>query len=310
MRALAMLLLLASPALAAQVDGRVVREGDGVAYVAVVLDGGEARRAPREAHVDEVQLSFVPKVQVVAPGSRLVFHDRDDEAHGVHGWWSERTLFNRAVVPGEPGFAVVLDQPGVLALTCDLHQSMRAFVVVSDSPLATVTSADGRFHLDDVPLGSYVLRALYPEPGHAMGSVVQSVEISGGTAVLAVNLPPRAASAATTAAPPAHADPPRRSAAFTSWMRSINGWPHSRWAVNLLIVAGLFTGFGLAAAILSWGARRRRTIEALFVGCAVAFAAGALVVVGLNGAVATALGFGIFTGSFLFGAWRWQARAS
>lgn len=309
MKALA-LLLVGSAAWAAPVDGVVSRGGEPVAHVAVVLEGGEAHRVPGEARVDEVQLSFVPKVQVVAPGSRLVFHDRDDEPHGVHGWWADRTLFNRAVVPGEPGFSWTLDQPGALALTCDLHQSMRALVIVSDSPHATVTRADGRFHLDDVPAGSYLLRVYYPEKGHSTGVVERGVEIAGGTAVLSIDLPQTPVVPAAPSPPPGtvakRSDIPRFAASF---MRGVEGWPRAQWAVNLLIAASLIVGFALAGLILTWGARRRRTIEALLVGCAVAFAAGALVMVGLNGAVATALGFAIFLGSFLFGAFRWQARA-
>jgi plastocyanin len=300
-------LFLTSTALAATVDGRVLRDGESVPYVALVLEGGEGQRVPGEARVDEVQQSFVPKVQVVAPGSRLVFHDRDDEAHGVHGWWAERTLFNRAVVPGEPGFAVTLDDPGVLALTCDLHSSMRAFVVVSNSPLSTVSATDGRFHFSDVPAGSYLLRAYHPERGHAMGIVTRALEIRGGATVITVDLPPRNVAVETPA--PAAPAAPRHAPRLAAFMHGVDGWPHAQWAVTLLIAAALPIGFGFAALLLRWGARRGRSIEALFIGCAVAFMAGALVVVGLNGAVATALGFGVFTGSVLFGAWRWHTPA-
>jgi plastocyanin len=301
-------LLAARGAVAAPLDGRVMRDGAGVPYVAVVLEGGDARRAPDEARVDEVQLSFVPKVQVVAPGSRLLFHDRDDEAHGVHGWWGDRTLFNRAVVPGEPGFAVTLDEPGVLGLTCDLHQSMKAFVVVSDSTLAAVSRTDGSFHFDQVPAGSYAMRAYWPDRGHAMGSVARPVRIEGDGAPLSIELPSPAAVAEV--APRPHAETPRPIPPIArALFRGGTSWPHAQWAVSLLVALALMVGFAAAAALSRWGARRGRTIEALFAGCALAFVAGATVVVGLHGAVATALGTGLFTGSFLFGAWRWQARA-
>ena len=91
--------------------GRVWSGGQPAARPVVLLDPvaiAVPARTPQTAHLDEVWLSFVPKVQVVPPGSTLVFRARDADSHTVHAWYAGQTLFNRASVPHEPEQAVVL----------------------------------------------------------------------------------------------------------------------------------------------------------------------------------------------------------
>jgi hypothetical protein len=58
---------------------------------------------------------------------------------------------------------VVLDQPGVIALGCHLHGSMRGHVFVSTTPWAAVSDAAGRVRLEGVPDGAAELRVWHPE---------------------------------------------------------------------------------------------------------------------------------------------------
>src|SRR5436190_898457 len=122
---------------------------------------GAPAPAPRTAHLDEVWLSFVPKVQVVAPGSTLVFRARDADSHTVHAWYGGQTLFNRASVPHGPEQEVVLGRPGVVAVTCDLHAEMRAWVLVSESPFAAIGDVDGTFTIA-APPGRYRVQLWLP----------------------------------------------------------------------------------------------------------------------------------------------------
>src|SRR5437773_1550977 len=113
--------MMAAPAWALQ--GRVWSGEEPAARSVVLLNptGGAPVPSPKEARLDEVWLSFVPKVQVVAPGSTLIFRARDADSHTVHAWYGKRTLFNRASVEGGPEQRVVLAEPGVVTVTCDLH---------------------------------------------------------------------------------------------------------------------------------------------------------------------------------------------
>jgi plastocyanin len=314
------LLLLPAPALAA--TGRVWSGDQPAARAAVLLDPLDppATAAPGSARLEEVWTSFVPKVQVVAPGSTLLLHDRDDESHTVHAWLGGRTLFNRASAPRGEDERLVLDRPGIVTVTCDLHAEMRAFVVVSSARFVAVSDLDGRFRVD-APPGRYRARVWRPgagdgdtpEPGRALGVV----ELGAATSeeALALRLPAQehANADANTNVDAnvnvkANADTNAGAAPrLPAWMLRLSErrpWPSGNWALALSI-AGVPVGFLLAWLVFIAVSRARGSLAtALMLGCGLAFLLGALVAVGLAGAVATALGFGAFMGTVLFGAHR------
>jgi plastocyanin len=310
-RNLIVLLLLPSPALAG--TGRVWSGAEPAARAAVLLDPLDppAVAAPGSARLEEVWTSFVPKVQVVAPGSTLMLHDRDDESHTVHAWLGGRTLFNRASAPRGEDEKLVLDRPGIVTVTCDLHAEMRAFVVVSSARFVAVSDLDGRFTVE-APPGRYRARVWRPgggdgdspEPGRALGVV----ELGAGE--LALRLPAEehananvSTNVSASVSPSANGSVPR----LPGWMLRLSArrpWPSGSWAMALSI-AGVPAGFALAWLVFLAVSRARGSLAtALMLGCALAFLLGALVTVGLAGAVATALGFGAFMGTVLFGAHR------
>ncbi|HRP04099.1 MAG TPA: carboxypeptidase regulatory-like domain-containing protein, partial [Opitutaceae bacterium] len=53
----------------------------------------------------------------------------------------------------------VFDVPGLVTLRCDIHEHMRALILVLDTPYFVVTDTDGRFRLEGLPAGRYLLKA-------------------------------------------------------------------------------------------------------------------------------------------------------
>src|SRR6266496_2844779 len=53
----------------------------------------------------------------------------------------------------------VFDKPGLVTLRCDIHEHMRALILVLNTPYFVVTDADGRFRLSRLPAGHYTLKA-------------------------------------------------------------------------------------------------------------------------------------------------------
>ncbi len=197
MRALVVLSLLYSgAALGAELKGRVLRGGEPVANIAVLVSSSAPTPPAAIARLQEVELTFLPKVQVVPVGSSLRVRNVDHEAHTVHGALAGRTLFNRATVPGGAEAILSLDAPGIVAITCDLHSYMRAWVIVTASPHHAITNSDGTFRIPGIPPDRAEVRLVDPDvklpAGQEPGVLVATVEVADKPVQLTLALPPKA----------------------------------------------------------------------------------------------------------------------
>lgn len=100
-------------------------------------------------------LRFSPRVQAMIVGQKLKFTNEDPETHNVH-LQAPGVTFNESMSPGRT-IEFTANKPGVIRVLCDVHNHMRAYLVVSASPWASVCDAKGAFRLDNVPSGRYRL---------------------------------------------------------------------------------------------------------------------------------------------------------
>lgn len=140
-------------------DAAIVADGAGhLANVVVTVTGVKAPRPWREGRVLNERCSFVPRVQVLAPGAAIKTSSRDAVLHTtVVQQLDGRQLFNVALPAPGIELAKSVGGAGVLRVGCSTHQWMRAWIVVTDE-LAVITGPDGRFRLPDLPPGTYELR--------------------------------------------------------------------------------------------------------------------------------------------------------
>jgi plastocyanin len=145
----------------------------GLADVLVTLEGASGGALPaRTAVLDNRDCRFVPRVQVVAPGTRLEVRNSDPILHTVHAYLGSETLFHLALPVFRQRVWATLDRPGLIRIDCDVgHTWMRAYILVRADGYAMVTGPDGGFHLRDVPPGSFRLRAWHETLGVREASV-------------------------------------------------------------------------------------------------------------------------------------------
>jgi plastocyanin len=127
----------------------------------IVLDPQTPREfpAPTEPGVmDQQGLAFIPSLLLVRQGQPVMFRNSEDVLHNVRVGESRTSqpVFNVATVPGN-AYTHTFTQPGFYSVSCDVHESMHADILVTSSPYAVVASDDGSFKLSDVPAGSYKL---------------------------------------------------------------------------------------------------------------------------------------------------------
>lgn len=114
-------------------------------------------RAAAEVHfIDQKGLRFEPRIVALSRGDTLRFGNADSELHNVHIRVKGDNGFSRNVVPGAT-VDFIPPESGVFKVFCDVHDHMRAFVVVGESPWVAACSRAGTFSFRDVPEGDYRL---------------------------------------------------------------------------------------------------------------------------------------------------------
>jgi plastocyanin len=106
--------------------------------------------------IAQKDLTFNPAVTVVTVGTPVTFPNQDTVKHHVYSYSPAKT-FQIKLYAGVPHTPIVFDKPGVAVLGCNIHDSMIAWVVVTDTPLWARSSAAGLARVADVPPGNYQL---------------------------------------------------------------------------------------------------------------------------------------------------------
>jgi plastocyanin len=161
--ALLLALLCAQTSLAGVVTVTVTtRSGAAAGDAVIVLNPLDAAPPARRdsAIVDQVNKRFVPWVSVVRTGTSITFPNSDRIRHQVYSFSPAKT-FSLKLYAGSPNTPVIFDQPGLVVLGCNIHDSMAAFVAVVDSPYFAKTADTGTVTMT-LPAGRYRLLAWHP----------------------------------------------------------------------------------------------------------------------------------------------------
>src|SRR5262250_1841994 len=127
----------------------------------VYLDGNFPRPASLPMkEVAQKDLTFVPALLPIEVGTRVTFPNLDDTYHNIFSYSPTKRFDLGRYRPEErPIPSVVFDNPGLVTLRCDIHEHMRGLVLVLSTPHFVMTDAAGRFRLDKLPSGRYMLKA-------------------------------------------------------------------------------------------------------------------------------------------------------
>src|SRR5262245_42521593 len=129
-------------------DGKVKN-----AIVSLVGVKSGKKAEPATVTLDNQNCEFHPRVAVALTGAKVAAKNSDPILHNTHLYLSEgnKNLFNIALPTQGQVIEKDLKKPGLIDVKCDAHEWMQAWVLVSDSPYATVTGDDGTFTMDQVP---------------------------------------------------------------------------------------------------------------------------------------------------------------
>ena len=184
---------LSAPLAAAPLTVRVVdASGKPVRDAVVSLYPSSGARAPRGGGhyvVSQQNIQFHPFLSIVPVGADVSFPNLDNTKHHVYSF-SAAKRFELKLFAKDQSRTVHFDKAGVVALGCNIHDQMSAFIVVTDSVWTARTNAQGMATFGDAPNAPGRLTAWHPYLRAPAGIVQQNVGAGQRSASFSVRLRP------------------------------------------------------------------------------------------------------------------------
>jgi plastocyanin len=189
--------LVAAPLTVRVVDssGRPVRD----AVVTLYPAGGAARSAHAAGRyvISQQNMQFHPFLTIVPVGSDVSFPNYDNTKHHVYSF-SPAKKFELKLFAKDQSRTVHFDKTGVVALGCNIHDQMSAFIVVTDSAWTARTNGQGIVTFADAPNAPGRVVVWQPYLRAPGGEVQQAVAATQRSASFQVRLRPPPSSMAMT----------------------------------------------------------------------------------------------------------------
>jgi plastocyanin len=155
-------------------EALMVDAGKGIKNVVVrITDIKKGKKWEAKPVLDQKKCHFQPHVLVVQAAQDMKILNSDGILHNIHTFSTKNAAFNIAM----PKFRKKLERtfavPEIIRVACDAHAWMSGWIVVSESPYAVVTDADGNFKLENVPPGNYKVEVWHEK----LGKVVKDVTV-------------------------------------------------------------------------------------------------------------------------------------
>ena len=187
----AALVLQATPNLAAAatltmaaVDKNGVPMPDVVVYATQVgmPANADVTGPPETVTIAQERMQFSPYVTVARTGTPIRFPNYDKLEHHVKSFSPAKEFEIKVYESGTPP-PVLFDKPGVVVVYCLLHEWMRAYVLVVETPHFSKTDITGSASLNGLREGTWEIRAWYPDMGTIKQPLLQTVKVQDKVAL-------------------------------------------------------------------------------------------------------------------------------
>jgi plastocyanin len=140
--------------------------------------GGPATPANgREAAtIAQDHVQFTPYVTAVQLGSEIKFPNYDKVEHHVKSFSAAKEFEIKPYEKTTPP-PILFDKPGIVVIYCLIHEWMRAYVMVVDTPYFGKSDATGTVALNSLPAGNYEIRAWHPDMGNIKPPLLQTLKV-------------------------------------------------------------------------------------------------------------------------------------
>lgn len=139
----------------------------------------------KELVFDQKNCQFIPQAMVVRTDQIVRVKSDDAVQHNTHTYPVKNLGVNNLIAANDRTGITIGPIPQTERLPfevkCDIHSWMRAYWLVVDHPYATVTDADGKFTLENVPTGDHDLVIWQSTAGYVEKALAVKVAKNGTT---------------------------------------------------------------------------------------------------------------------------------
>ena len=162
------------------------------AVVEIVPASGAAGpiRFPWRMAMGQKNEQFVPGVLLVGKGTNVAFPNLDRVRHSVYSF-SKAARFEIDLYGRDQSRSQRFSVPGTVALGCKIHDNMRGYIRVTDTPYAGKTDTNGLVTIAGAPAGTAKLTIWHPRLRAPAGEKSLSVQLSAGAQSRKVAVPLR-----------------------------------------------------------------------------------------------------------------------
>lgn len=161
-----------------------IQDVPAVVYLRGPVGGAEPRGPGPSVSMVQRDTTFQPAAVFVRVGGSVEFPNDDPFFHNVFSA-SSAQRFDLGRYPQGESKVVTFDEPGVVDVFCEVHDFMRAVIIVTENPFHAEVGEDRSFRLAGVPPGEHTLVVWHPD----FRPVERRVTVtSGGTARVEVEL--------------------------------------------------------------------------------------------------------------------------
>jgi plastocyanin len=118
---------------------------------------GEYPAPTAHALVNQKSMRFIPHVLPILVGTMVDFLNSDSFLHNVFSI-SPAKQFNLGLYPTGRVPSILFDKPGIVAILCNVHPEMSAYIIVLKTPFFAAPGPEGHFIIRNVPSGNRLVR--------------------------------------------------------------------------------------------------------------------------------------------------------
>ncbi len=153
-----------------QSESLLVSENGGIQNMVVSLlkipKGLPVETGDEPIQIDQQRCIFIPHVLLVPAGVEFEALNSDPVSHNFHAIGAHNKEINIMQTKTKRRWLpLVFPEPDTIEVICDVHSWMKAWIIVTEHPYYALTDADGQFRLENVPEGSYRIKAWHEELG-------------------------------------------------------------------------------------------------------------------------------------------------